>query len=160
LVINQEVKAFEWKSKGTLAYIVPTMKSVCFALKILAIAILLAAALLAQDSPKPSLPDAPTKKNSMRNFWIAAGIDTVATFSDAYATNAAQDRGCIEATPFFGGEHPSPARVYGTMFGIMAAEQTVSYLLRRHNHHKLWLAPMFANAGTHLEGAIHSATCR
>lgn len=110
------------------------------------------------QSAIPNKPE--VRKAPQKNFWLVAGIDAASTFADAHATNGAQDRGCVEATPFFGGEHPSPGRVYGTMFGIMAAEQTVSYFLRRSGHHKLWLIPMLTNSGMHLEGAVHSATCR
>jgi hypothetical protein len=122
--------------------------------------VVIAVSCRAFSQTQPVLPDKPQlKTSSMRNFWIVAGVDAAATFADAYATNDSLNHGCLEKTPFFGGAHPSPARVYGTMFGIMATEQTASYFLRRSGHHKLWLVPMFTNSGMHLEGAIHSAKC-
>jgi hypothetical protein len=106
------------------------------------------------------LPNKPAvRKSSLSPFWIAVGIDAVATFADAKATNDSLRHGCLEVHDSLFGTHPSPGRVYGTMFGFMAAEQTVSYFLRKHDHHKLWLVPMFTNSGLHLEGAIHSSTC-
>jgi hypothetical protein len=120
-------------------------------MRVIALVILLAGLVSGQ-----TLPDAPHPKPKT-SYLVLLGIDAAATLADARITSQAQVNGCNELDVMYG-KHPSNARIYGTMFGIMAGEQFVTHILRA-KHKRVWMLPALLNVGTHVQGALYSRGC-